>query len=215
MPSPQHQFQAVMQVVFVIALAGLATMGASAPTTALLPEGVTYNPAASLSRERWQRRSSSKHVVENDMLLSRFSASDSNAPSNDELLRLLGVALPSEFEAAGFATPLSMRQTTGTTTTITGSKSAFVITYSASTPTKARVPFERAIRTWSEEFPCKLPIRVSFTWKGLGQSTLGATTCPFVISGSASGADKLDDDTMYTPVMAMALQGKDYTPANE
>jgi hypothetical protein len=195
-------------------LLGVVASVASASPRRVLRQGVSYNPAAGLSREPWQRRTPNGSV-ENVSPVWRSSAARSSALSDDELLQLLDVRLPYESAVAGTPTPLAMRQTTGDVVSIKGSKSSYVVTYSPSTPAKARVPFERGIRIWSEEFACALPIRVSFSWQNLGQTTLGATSSPFFVSGSTGGADKLDDNTVYSPVVAMALQGVDYVAKNE
>jgi hypothetical protein len=212
MHSSHFQPGALSRALVLTALLALSSLATAAPARPTRVKGVTYNPVASLSREHWQWRASPGGPVEDVARSSRFSEQGQDTLSDEELLRRLGVALPSEFEATGLSTPLSLRQATSDTVTVKGSKSTLTVKYLSSTPAEARVAYERALKVWSEEFPCKLPIRINFSWQTLGGSTLGATSSGSVVSGKSSGGDKLNDDTVYSPVMAMALQGTDFTP---
>jgi hypothetical protein len=60
-----------------------------------------------------------------------------------------------------------------------------------------------------------VPIRIQCNWQPLGEGTLGATSSPWLVAGSRDDADKLDDNTLYGSVMAMALQGKDFVAPSE
>jgi hypothetical protein len=98
---------------------------------------------------------------------------------------------------------------------IEGRRSTMVVSYDAATPAEARRPFEDGVRLWADVLPSAVEIRIWVAWQEINGGTLAAASTPFFVPGSSKGADKLDDDTIYGPVLAAALQGNDFIGADE
>lgn len=91
---------------------------------------------------------------------------------------------------------------------LSGTASQFSVSYSPSTPDDVKPPVERAIKLWADRFSSSVLIRICFSWAtDLDESTLGAATSPFFVSGD--GSSSLRSDALYSPSMASALSGDD------
>lgn len=99
---------------------------------------------------------------------------------------------------------------------VSGQKSSYKLIVGADVPRAPRAAVGRALETWSKVFPCAVEIRVSLTWEDLEEfGALGAAVNTVFIPGSVDGADKLDNGTMYSPVVAAAIEGKDFVPEDQ
>lgn len=179
----------------------------------LLPRGVMYDPVVGFSHERVQVRDTLDGPI-------RFAEEDVDIHA---VLRKMKTHVPGDglddrmpvlSHQIDMSDVTAVRQATDVVR-ITGSKSSYKLVLDSNMPKAPREAFERAIKTWSENFPSPVEIRIRFAWTNLGGKTLGATSISFYIQGTADGADKLDDKTVYGSVVAAALQGSDFVPESE
>lgn len=205
------------QLSLLLSLLPLLATSLDLPHTSHIPHGLLYLPHASLNREAHTFRLPSPHPFHPSSPVYPVHPSSphtSLSPSTryaaaSTLLRKMSIHVPGD----ALTTPHLTRQSSSSRrrpTLIEGARSSFLITYSSSTPAIAKAPFEDGVRLWASLFPCRVRIRVHFQWDKLDEGTLAAASTPFFVPGSIASADKLDDGTIYGPVMAASLQGKDY-----
>lgn len=158
-----------------------------------LPDAVSYNPLSHMSRD---------------------DAAGAGALSDVDLLRALGYYVPGHDDdhtlvtSGRLAMRTSMRRSD---VNIRGEKSMFMIHYKGAPPAAARNAFEYAMQIWANTFVCSVPLRVSFQWAKIKGRTLAAAVSPFTVGLGALGARSLRADTAYTPTMAAAVAGVDFT----
>jgi hypothetical protein len=172
-----------------------------------VPPGLVYLPHHGLSVERWEYR-----LARDAAELRAVGAAGAD---RDMLLRAMRVHVPGDELRGGVLTRQAVVGGAGDVVMVNGTRSTFQVTYDVAAPAAARKPFERGLRTWADVLPCDVVIRVYLGWQKVDGGTLAATSSPFFVPGSFAGADRLDDGTLYGPVMAASLQGRDFIGKDE
>lgn len=94
---------------------------------------------------------------------------------------------------------------------VVGSESEMLVVYTASVPAEARDAIEAALKVWGDLFSAP-EVRIHCGWEAMGSGVLASAAGSYYIPGSIAGANRLDDNTIYSSPLAMSIQGRDFLP---
>lgn len=163
-----------------------------------LPPAVYYHPLIHFERD--DIPNSPHHTLASDL----------------SILRALSLHLPGIDPLPSLSRQSDDKCSQSNSKLVRGDKSEFIVAYSNTTPLDVQRAVEFAVLQWAHSFESQVTTRICFRWDtsgGLGESTLGAASSPYFVSGDKH--DALRSDAMYSPALASSLVGEDVMEEDE